>query len=450
MTTETKTKKKKVNLDRKYEDNLIRTDSMHLLFEITKNLVERFEPVYYNGCLYLRSKKTKKYTSNGKKVAKLINGRVSLTSRQFKEILYQLEIKSKHINETVYTISLKNGILTKNSEGHYEVVNDIDEFSPYNIDVVYDKKATSKVLNDFLDDISCGNSEIKQTLIEILGCVLIPDPKVQHMIFIQGPGGSGKTTFCEMIANFLGKDLVSHNSLSDFKDQTKLSLLRGKLLNLSDDIDYEKLYIERTQILKILSSGGVISARAIYSYPIEFENTATIICSTNSMPILFNANSGIYRRLVLLSLNKEFNKEKRDPDMLKKLSTPEVKSALLNLAIEGMNRLVDNNYTFTETKTLKETLEEYYTESDTVKAFLVEDGISENVITSLPVNEVYSAYKTFCEVELSKEPVSKTLFGMRMKNYGYISEVKSVKHGKGKKSIRYYIKKKNKEKRKAD
>ena len=62
MTTETKTKKKKVNLDRKYEDNLIRTDSMHLLFEITKNLVERFEPVYYNGCLYLRSKKTKKYT----------------------------------------------------------------------------------------------------------------------------------------------------------------------------------------------------------------------------------------------------------------------------------------------------------------------------------------------------------------------------------------------------
>lgn len=442
MSTEKIEKKKKPNLDKRYKGELEKTDSFYLLFDITKDLIDNFEPVFYNGSLYLRSIKTKKYTSNGKKVAKLINSKVSLTSRQFKEILYQLEIKSKHINKTVYTISLNNGTLIKNDEGYYEVINDAREFSPYNINVEYDESATSEVLDDFLDDISCGNGEIKKTLIEILGCVLIPDPKVQHMIFIQGPGGSGKTTFCEMIANFLGKDLVSHNSISDFKDQTKLSLLRGKLLNLSDDIDYEKLYIERTQILKILSSGGVISARAIYSYPIEFENTATIICSTNSMPILFNANSGIYRRLVLLSLNKEFNKEKRDPDMLKKLSTPEVKSALLNLAIEGMNRLVDNNYTFTETKTLKDTLEEYYTESDTVKAFLVDDSITENMITALTVNEVYDAYKTFCEVELAKEPVTKTLFGMRMKNYGYISKVKSVKHGKNKVSKRYYVKKK--------
>lgn len=429
-------------LDKKYEKSLNKTDPLHSLFGITETLVLKFKPRFYNGSLYLRSIEDKKYTSNDRKIAKYINQEVSLTSKQFKEILYQLEIKSKHINKTIYTISLNNGVLTKNKDGHYEVVEDEGKFSPYNIDVKYDEDATSEVLDNFLDDISCGNTEVRKTLIEILGCVLIPDPKVQHMIFLQGPGGSGKTTFCEMIANFLGKDLVAHNSISDFKDQTKLSQLRGKLVNLSDDIDYEKLYIERTQILKILSSGGIISARAIYSYPVEFENTATIICSTNSMPILFNANSGIYRRLILLSLNKEFNKKKRDPDMLKKLSTPKVKSALLNLAIEGMNRLVDNNYTFTETKTLKETLDEYYTESDTVKAFLMEDSITDNVITNMTVNEVYEAYKTFCEVELSKEAVTKTLFGMRMKNYGYISKVRSVIHGKTKVSKRYYVKKK--------
>ena len=58
------------------------------------------------------------------------------------------------------------------------------------------------------------------------------------------------------------------------------------------------------------------------------------------------------------------------------------------------------------------------------------------------LNKVYEAYKTFCEVELSKEAVTKTLFGMRMKNYGYISKVRSVIHGKTKVSKRYYVKKK--------
>ena len=132
------------------------------------------------------------------------------------------------------------------------------------------------------------------------------------------------------------------------------------------------------------------------------------------------------------------DKNNNNPNLLEELSTSSAKTTFLNIAINGMNRLLKNNYYITENDTLTNTLNEYYRSSDTVKDFIDSGAEVENKC----VSDVYNEYETFCSVTICREPEKKNVFGMRMKQYGYISKVDTrPREDRKKVSKRIYIKK---------
>lgn len=414
----------------------ISKDKLFVITYIAEYLNTIYDFKVYNGRLYAWF--DKKYISNEKDIIKRLNNDVKLTKCQFKELLYQLELYAEKISTQVNKIRLNNGILTLTDNGVYEVINDDGSFCPYNLDVNYDANLIDDKVIKFLNDVSCGNDDIRNMLTEMIGSILITEPKAQFMFFIYGvKGRNGKSTLTSALREFVGQDLSSNISITGFKDDTKLYSLAGKLLNISDDADYEKIYLERSQTLKSLASGELISCRPIYQNPVSFMNTATIICTTNTMPEFADKSGGTRRRLIIIEFNMVVDKNNNNPNLLEELTTNSAKTTFLNIAINGMNRLLKNNYYITENKTLTETLNEYYRSSDTVKDF-IDSGVE---IENRLVSEVYAEYETFCSETICKNTESKNVFGMRMKQYGYVSKVDTRPRNDRKKvSKRIYVK----------
>ena len=415
----------------------ISEDKLFVITYIAEYLTTMYDFKLYNGRLY--AKFDKQYIDNEKEIIRRLNEDIQLTKRQFKELIYQLELYAEKISEQVNKIRLNNGILTLTENGIYEVIDDDGSFCPYNLDVEYNKNVKDEVVIKFLNDVSCNNEDIENMLTEMIGSILITEPKAQFMFFIYGvKGRNGKSTLTSTLREFVGKDLSSNISITGFKDDTKLYSLAGKLLNVSDDADYEKIYLERSQTLKSLASGELISCRPIYRNPISFMNTATIICTTNTMPEFADKSGGTRRRLIIIEFNMIVDKNNNNPNLLEELTTDSAKTTFLNIAIDGMNRLVKNNYYITENKTLTETLNEYYRSSDTVKDFIDSGATIENEL----VSDVYSKYETFCSETICRNAESKNVFGMRMKQYGYVSKVDTRPRDDRKKvSKRIYVKK---------
>ena len=421
--------KKEVN----FEQQLSR-DKNHFMIEKIDEFIKTLSFVIYNDNLYVKNK-LGNYVTGNNEINKVISEYIPLTFNQNKEFLYQIKLKAPVV-ETDACFRLNNGMLKKNSEGFYEVVEDNKEdFCPFNLDLTYDKNADDKWVNKFLNDIS-SSEEMKETLIELIGSIFLIDKSPCKIFYLFGTTGSnGKSTFTAMLRNFIGESLTSNIDISNLKDDTNMSNLIGKLINISDDADFNILRYDKTSRMKSIASGEILTIRPIYCYPITAKFFCTLVVSCNNLPLFDDKSGGLIRRLVILEFLSKFEKKDKIVNILDLLSTPEAKSTLLNLAIKGMNKIISNNYELSENESIKKTMVDYYLETDNVRKFLVETPNIENQ----KVSEVYDSYKNFCN-DIVQEPVGKNLFGSRLKMYGYISKVRT-EQDKGKKiSSRIYVK----------
>jgi putative DNA primase/helicase len=69
--------------------------------------------------------------------------------------------------------------------------------------VIYDAGATSQLWEKFLEDCTRGNDEMKAFLQRAVGYTLFGDPREQVILMVNGPGGSGKSTFIFVISRSL-------------------------------------------------------------------------------------------------------------------------------------------------------------------------------------------------------------------------------------------------------
>ena len=231
----------------------------------------------------------------------------------------------------------------------------------------------------------------------------------QKIFFLVGSGKNGKSTFVNMLRNFV-KSLTSEISLDRFNDDTSLMHLSGKLLNISDDINSE--YIEKSGKLKLLSAGNSIDIRPIYSAPVSLKNTATFILTANELPVFKDKTNGLYRRLVIVPF--DFTVDTKNPNLDSLLSTDNAKSYLLKLALNGVKRIEENNYEMSDVPKINDAIEEYKKETDSLYDFLQNIG----EISGLWFTDVFAKYERFC-YDNFHESLARNVFSRKLKNYGY-------------------------------
>lgn len=392
------------------------------MIKLAKSVIKDFYINMYKTQIYFRQ--GNKYTHNNRLLLQNINELCELTKFHDTEVMHQIHKFADEVDcaEKELPILLKNGMI---SEGEFVEI-DAPPFSPFFLNVTYNRLAYDENVDKFLNDITLERKELRKTLEEILGHILLTNKFPHHVFFLSGNGYNGKSTFLEMINNWAG-ELGQNLSLDAFDDGTSVASLIGKLVNCTDET--EGVSIDKCKGYKSLASGNTITVRPIYSQPVKVQNTATLILSANEMPKFRDKTYGFYRRLVIIPFDFEITE--KIPNLDELLSTDNAKSYILNLALEGIKRIKDNGYKITKNKILDKALEDYKTETDDVVGFVKEHKDIDGRIN----REVYANYLDYCE-EIGTEPLPLPSFTSRLKDFGYVSTSTTI----DKQSVRVYKK----------
>lgn len=400
-------------------------------------VIKELDIKMYNTDLFFLD--NNRYISDNKLLIKKITEFLKLKKAQDNELMYQLTKLSDEIDASLkeLPILLRNGSIV---DGEYVPPTETIPFTPFYLDVEYNASAFDEHVDKFLNSITCDSKgedptlrkELRQTLEEVLGHILLTNKFPAHVFFLSGGGNNGKSTFLEMINNFVG-ELGQNLSLDAFNDGTSVATLNAKLVNCSDETD--DVFIDRCKDYKSLASGNTITVRPIYSQPVKVQNTATLILSANKMPEFKDKSKGFFRRLMIIPFDFVITEKISNLDDL--LSTDNAKSYILNLALKGVQSIKANGYKMTENKYLNEKIDEYILDTDTVASYLAE---KDTKIENRRTTEVHKAYCLYC-MDIGKMSLGLSRFSSRLKDFGYYSTPVSNPNKNSKdKTIRVYKK----------
>lgn len=407
---------------KKYKHDISTITTTKDMIKLAKLVIKKLDIKIYQTQLYFRQ--GNKYIHNNRLLLQGINELCELTKFHDTEVLHQINKFADEVYsaEKELPILLRNGMII---DGEF-VATDEPTFSPFFLNVTYNSSAYDEHVDKFLNDIAYYREELRKTLEEILGHIILTNKFPHHVFFFIGNGYNGKSTFLEMLNNFVG-ELGQNLSLDAFNDGTSVASLIGKLVNCTDETD--GVFIDKCKGFKSLASGNTITVRPIYSKPVKVQNTATLILSTNNMPKFYDRTYGFYRRLAIVPFDFKITEKIANLDEL--LSTDNAKSYILNLALEGVKRIKENEYKLTKNKILDKALEDYKTDSDDIAGFVKEHKDIDGRIN----REVYNDYLTYCE-EIGTYPLSLPSFTSRLKDFGYVSTTTTI----DKQSVRVYKK----------
>lgn len=375
-------------------------------------LANRLNLHYYNNFIYF--KQLDRYISDTNKLLREIDKHIKLKPSQHKQLLDLFKIKSRAVDDDDFVIQLQSGVVIEDGEPILIEAG----FTPYYLDVQYDENAYDENVDKFLEFFTCGRTDLRIVIEEMLGHMLMTKGFPHKVFFLHSEkGNNGKSTFLKMVQAF-SNGLETNVPLDKFDDDTAVYGMSGKLVNIADDIDAS--YLDKSANFKTLASGDPVMLRPIYSSPITIKSKATLIFTCNKMPQFKDKTGGIGRRLVVIPCDATVTEI--DENLDEKLSTETAKSYILKLALEGIKRIRSNGNRLSESKTIEQQTFDYFIQSDSTLSFL--HNYSDH-IEGKKVRDIYAMYVAYCEEEGFK-PAGSTEFGRRMKKEGWESAQRKI------------------------
>lgn len=208
--------------------------------------------------------------------------------------------------------------------------------------------------------------EKKQLLYEICAYCLFDGYPIHRIFCLIGVGRNGKGQFMELIRRFIGH----HNCVSTeldrlAKSQFEASKLFKRKAAFVGETNFDTM--SRTNVLKQLSGGDLVSCEFKGRDAFDFQNTAKIIVATNSLPATTDRTEGFYRRWLIIEFGKKFQEGR---DIIDTIPEEEYEN-LCRKSIPILKGLL-NGGAFTAEGTVEERAAEYERKSNPVSTFLNE------------------------------------------------------------------------------
>ncbi|MEQ2466700.1 phage/plasmid primase, P4 family [Niallia sp. Sow4_A1] len=231
-----------------------------------------------------------------------------------------------------------------------------------------------------------------KTIQEMMGYLLTTEVKAEKAFILYGPGNTGKSTLIEIIEKIIGKDYVSNVPFQDLGTRFHTVKLFGKLLNSYADLPQGN--IKDTGVFKALVSGDSMYADDKYEKGFDFNNTARLLFAANKLPSNYvDHTSGFYRRLTLIPFQNIVSSENIERNLKEELLKE--REGIVQWALIGLKRLIENNYVFTVSEAANNLMKEYKKGNNSVLWF------SDEYCTVSPTSNesgkrLYDEYKKEC------------------------------------------------------
>lgn len=338
------------------------------------------------------------YCSNGERIiSKFIQKDLNLGSLVTNSLLSELfgylkrstYVSFKQIEGRKDMLCLENGILNLNT---LTVVPHTPEIIFFNkLPVDYVPGAKFELFSEFLGQVI--PHDVIPLMQEIMGYCLYKSYPFQKAFMFVGAGANGKTTLIRTIKALLGSDNCSAIPLHQLEsNRFAASNLHGKLANLFADLSSRAL--QETAMFKMLTGEDLIPAEKKFKDGFSFDNYAKLIFSCNQIPRSPDDSDAFFRRWVIIVFPNQFLEQGADKMLVQKLTTPKEMSGILNFAIKGLKRLLENG-DFSYSKSIQVVREEYIRKSDSVAAFVM-DCIEIAPESHETKKMLYTQYADYC------------------------------------------------------
>lgn len=243
-------------------------------------------------------------------------------------------------------------------------------------------------------------------------------PTHQMALFLLGSGGNGKSQFLDMLsALFPGVFLaaVEPQKWSDpyFRDQ-----LRGARLNIVHEIPSKT--IAGSTEFKAIITGDPITARKIYNVPYKLRSRAAHIFSANALPGSTDITAGFWRRVMVLTMQRRFDRTSENiPELAKKIIAEEL-PGILAWAVAGAQSLLEQGH-YTIPQSSIDAVQEWKNSCDPFGQWLNERVAPTRYSHEKAKSSVlFQDWKTWSEGEL--DPKSQRGFAVEMKKRSHKSK----------------------------
>ncbi len=234
------------------------------------------------------------------------------------------------------------------------------------------------------------------TLQEYLGYCLIPSTKAQKMLMLVGKGGEGKSRIGLVLNEIFGASMNTTSIQKVENNRFSRADLENKLLMVDDDMDFSAL--PKTNYIKSIVTAECrmdVERKGIQSY--QSQLYVRFLCFGNgALTALYDRSNGFYRRQIVLTTKDRPPDRVDDPFLAEKLIAE--KEGIFLWMLEGLQRLIANNYHLTVSKRAQDNISDAVRESNNIVDFLASQGyVMFKADCEASTRDLYIAYRSWCE-----------------------------------------------------
>lgn len=358
-----------------------------------RTLIQRYHIVSYGGNLFTLDG----VVADESVLKKLIYDelRICVDSglpKKVKNLLEALRLEARVESLPMHTdrIHVANGTLWLSGEFTEE-----KSYCRNRLPVSYNPNAPEPVAwLDFLSQLL--HPEDIPTLQEFFGYCLIPSTKAQKMLFLIGKGGEGKSRVGIVLQSILGTNMKSGSIDKVENNRFARADLENMLVMLDDDMKMEAL--AQTNNIKAMVTAELpmdLEKKGVQSY--QGDLFVRIIAFGNgTLQALHDRSYGFFRRQIILEAKERDENRQDDPFIAEKLC--QEKEGIFLWAVEGLRRLLGNNYRFTVSQRAQSNMAAAVNEGNNLVEFMESEGYFEfKADYTASSRDLYAVYQQWCE-----------------------------------------------------
>ena len=246
------------------------------------------------------------------------------------------------------------------------------------------------------------------TLQEYLGYCLLPTTRAQKMLLIIGRGGEGKSRIGLVMRAIFGDSMNTTSIQKVENNRFSRADLESKLLMVDDDMDMSAL--PKTNYIKSIVTSECkmdMERKGVQSY--QSQLYVRFLCFGNgALTALHDRSDGFFRRQIVLTTKDKPAGRADDPFLSDKLIAE--REGIFLWCLEGLHRLLVNNYRFTISDRAEENISVVVREANNIVDFLASAGyVQFRADSEAATRDLYAVYKVWCE-DNAENPLSPKSF----------------------------------------
>ena len=292
----------------------------------------------------------------------------------------------------------------------------------------YDPDAPSPVWDEHLSYFQ-PDAEIREFLQRFFGYCLLGKVAEHVLLIAYGPAGAnGKGTTDRILQYVLGDYAATANqnllvatrsNSADSASPARMQLLGRRYVAMSET---EKRAPIAEALMKTLTGGDPVTARALYKDEITFEPSHTLVLYTNHKPKLSGDDSGVWRRVKLVPFDITRPADQRDNLIDEKLQLEA--DYVLSWMLTGYHAWTQRG--LDAPASVEAATSEYQYEEDSTSQF-IDEHLVPSTTDVTATRDIWDAYERFVRETQAVAITPKELY-QHMENAGYSRVRRSSGH----------------------